>query len=230
MVGRFRQLGSLLRKVSEYDPPVPLRALTDPCGAVNLRPAVHPHHPHEQGPDARPTTLIGELPPPPRPPLPSLPRPRAPRTRSSSRSYCPVPGSPAYPAFRTGPLVHKVMSRTPRRSPAAVPHAFPRQARPCPPPRRRPPPGNLPRRTRPADNRPAGRAPATRGSRASAGTGSPAGTPPEHLDGAPTALQPAQPPAYSRAESPASAPPEHPSGTLTCSTSARRDAPDGAAA
>ncbi|MEU4009432.1 Rv3235 family protein [Streptomyces pseudogriseolus] len=47
------------------------------------------------------------------------------------------------------------------------------------------------------------------------------------MDGAPTALQPAQPPAGSRAESPASVPPEHPSGTLTCTTSARRDAPVG---
>ncbi|MGA5548425.1 Rv3235 family protein [Streptomyces pseudogriseolus] len=120
------------------------------------------------------------------------------------------------------------MSRTPRRSPAAVPPRVPTPGAPLSPsPGAGRPRGTSPRRTRPADNRPAGRAPATRGSRASAGTGSPAGTPPEHLDGAPTALQPAQPPAGSRAESPASAPPEHPSGTLTCSTSARRDAPDG---
>ncbi|MEU1698263.1 Rv3235 family protein [Streptomyces pseudogriseolus] len=74
------------------------------------------------------------------------------------------------------------MSRTPRRSPAAVPPRVPTPGAPLSPsPGADRPRGTSPRRTRPADNRPAGRAPATRGSRAGAGAGMPPGTTPERL-------------------------------------------------
>ncbi|MEU2519312.1 Rv3235 family protein [Streptomyces pseudogriseolus] len=92
--------------------------------------------------------------------------------------------------------MHKVMSRTPRRSPAAVPPRVPTPGTPLSPsPGADRPRGTSPRRTRPTDNRPAGRAPATRGSRTSAGAGSPAGAPPEHPSGAPTGTTPARRPA-----------------------------------
>ncbi|MEW2186818.1 Rv3235 family protein [Streptomyces cellulosae] len=75
--------------------------------------------------------------------------------------------------------MHKVMSRTPRRSPAAVPPRVPTAGTPLSP---SPGPGRPratpSRRSRPTDNRPAGRAP-TRGGR----TGSRPGAPYEHLGG-----------------------------------------------
>ncbi|MFE1261619.1 Rv3235 family protein [Streptomyces albogriseolus] len=88
--------------------------------------------------------------------------------------------------------MHKVMSRTPRRSPAAVPPRVPTAGTPLSPsPGAGRPRGTTPRRTRPTDTRPAGRAP-VRGSRTGsrAGTtadsrGGSSGAPPEHLGGAP---------------------------------------------
>ncbi|MFE4089554.1 Rv3235 family protein [Streptomyces sp. YIM B13502] len=87
--------------------------------------------------------------------------------------------------------MHKVMSRTPRRSPAAVPPRVPTAGTPLSPsPGAGRPRGTTPRRTRPTDTRPAGRAP-MRVSRtgSAAGTtpnsrGGSSGTPPEHLGGA----------------------------------------------
>ncbi|MEU1919745.1 Rv3235 family protein [Streptomyces albogriseolus] len=83
------------------------------------------------------------------------------------------------------------MSRTPRRSPAAVPPRVPTAGTPLSPsPGAGRPRGTTPRRTRPTDTRPAGRAP-MRVSRtgSAAGTtpnsrGGSSGTPPEHLGGA----------------------------------------------
>ncbi|MFJ7113179.1 Rv3235 family protein [Streptomyces albogriseolus] len=88
--------------------------------------------------------------------------------------------------------MHKVMSRTPRRSPAAVPPRVPTAGTPLSPsPGAGRPRGTTPRRTRPTDTRPAGRAP-MRVSRTGSGAGTTpdsrggsSGTPPEHLGGAP---------------------------------------------
>ncbi|MCP9992298.1 Rv3235 family protein [Streptomyces albogriseolus] len=76
------------------------------------------------------------------------------------------------------------MSRTPRRSPAAVPPRVPTAGTPLsPPPGAGRPRGTSPRRTRPTDTRPAGRAP-VRGSRTGSAPdsrGGSSGTPPERL-------------------------------------------------
>ncbi|MEU5462929.1 Rv3235 family protein [Streptomyces althioticus] len=59
--------------------------------------------------------------------------------------------------------MHKVMSRTPRRSPAAIPPRVPTTGPAlAPAPGAGRPRGTTARRTRPTDNRPAGRAPAAR--------------------------------------------------------------------
>ncbi|WP_431993832.1 Rv3235 family protein [Streptomyces albogriseolus] len=71
------------------------------------------------------------------------------------------------------------MSRTPRRSPAAVPPRVPTAGTPLSPsPGAGRPRGTTPRRTRPTDTRPAGRAP-VRGSRTGSGAGTPSAPPPE---------------------------------------------------
>ncbi|MEW2107310.1 Rv3235 family protein [Streptomyces cellulosae] len=75
------------------------------------------------------------------------------------------------------------MSRTPRRSPAAVPPRVPTAGTPLSP---SPGPGRPratpSRRTRPTDNRPAGRSP-TRGGRTGSRPGAPSAAPYEHLGG-----------------------------------------------
>ncbi|GHG39996.1 hypothetical protein GCM10018777_66780 [Streptomyces albogriseolus] len=130
------------------------------------------------------------------PPLPAYLRPSLPRPRTAPYKI-PVtkllPGTrlPRRPGLQNGALVHKVMSRTPRRSPAAVPPRVPTAGTPLSPsPGAGRPRGTTPRRTRPTDTRPAGRAP-VRVSRTGSGAGTTpdsrggsSGTPPEHLGGA----------------------------------------------